>query len=76
MNTLELNSTAEGIFKYLKGRELSPVDCIGIVGIILLMIFDEANDGAITLDQFAEDFKTSLVASHKAKSNEGSGAIQ
>lgn len=76
MNDLELNSVAEGVFEYIQSKTQSTLDGIAILGMALLRVFDCGTDGSITLDRFAEDFRRSLIESHKAKSHTGPGTMQ
>ena len=76
MNQLETHAAAEGLFTYLKDNYPSPLDGIAVLGLTLLMIFDTSTDGTITIARFAEDFKQSLLASYKTKSDQGSGLVQ
>lgn len=75
-NDLELNAIAEGVFQYIQSKTESPLDGIAILGFTLLTIFDSGTDGSNTLDRFAEDFRRSLIESHKARSHSGPGTVQ
>lgn len=76
MNLLELDSTAEGMFTYLRQQTDNPLDSVAILGITLLKIFDRATDGTLSLPVFAEDFKQSLIASYAAKTDSGTETRQ
>lgn len=76
MTSLEMNALAEGIFRYLREKCPQPIDGIGVLGTTLLMLYDNANNGNTTLEQFAEDFKVSLVESYKTRSDNGSAGLQ
>ena len=76
MTDLELNSIAEGILAYLLSKTESPLDGIAILGFTLLRVFDLGTDRTITINQFAEDFKQSMLKSYKAKTSEGPGRMQ
>ena len=75
MNDLEMNAIASGLFKYLIEQSESPIDGIAILGIVLLMIFDNASHGE-TLAQFAKDFHDSMIETHAARSAQGPGTLQ
>lgn len=76
MNTLELNSHAEGLFKYLS-EKASPLDSIAILGMALLKVYDAGtNHEALPIAQFAEDIRASLVESYAARSAQGSERMQ
>ena len=75
MNDLEMNAIAEGIFMHLTKETESPVDGIAIIGMVLLMIFDNASKD-VTLAKFAKDFHDSMIETHAARSAQGPGTIQ
>ena len=75
MNDLEMNAIASGLFKYLTEQTESPVDGIAILGIVLLMIFDNAAHN-VTLTKFAKDFHDSMIETHAARSAQGPGTLQ
>ena len=75
MNDLEMNAIADDLFKYLIEKTESPIDGIAILGMALLMIFDNASKD-VTLAKFADDFKASMIASHTARTAQGPGTIQ
>ena len=75
MNDLEMNAIASGLFKYLIEQSESPIDGIAILGIVLLMIFDNASKD-VTLAKFANDFRDSMIETHAARSAQGPGTIQ
>ena len=75
MSDLEMNAIAEGIFTHLTKETESPVDGIAIIGMVLLMIFDNASKD-VTLAKFAKDFHDSMIETHAARSAQGPGTIQ
>ena len=75
MSDLEMNAIAEGIFTHLTKEPESPVDGIAIIGMVLLMIFDNASKD-VTLAKFAKDFHDSMIETHAARSAQGPGTIQ
>ena len=75
MSDLEMNAIAEGIFMHLTKETESPVDGIAIIGMVLLMIFDNASKD-VTLAKFAKDFHDGMLATHAARSIQGPGTLQ
>lgn len=75
MNDLEMNAIADGVFKYLIEKTESPVDGIAILGMALLMIFDNASKD-VTITKFAKDFHDGMLATHAARSAQGPGTLQ
>ena len=75
MSDLEMNAIAEGLFKYLVEQTENPIDGIAIIGMVLLMIFDNAPKN-VTLAKFAKDFHDSMIETHAARSAQGPGTIQ
>jgi hypothetical protein len=75
MNNLELDAVAQGMFLYLRGQVENPLDGIAITGMVLLKIFDNATQD-LSIEQFAEDFRKSLIESYKARSAPGPESVQ
>ena len=75
MNDLEINSIAGGMFLYLKQQSPDPIDGLAILGTIALLVFDNSNRD-MTIEAFADNFKSSLIESWKSRSMEGSGRVQ
>lgn len=76
MTDLELDSLAEGVFKYLVEATDSPVDCISILGMCLLKTFRVASSEDALIADFAEDFRKSLIESFNSASAQGTETRQ
>ena len=77
MNDLEMNATAEGIFKYVMEKTETPRDGIALVGIVLMMIFDNATGTeGMAFATFAKDFHEALTESYTARSAQGPETLQ
>ncbi len=76
MTDLELDSIAEGLFKYILEQTDSPLDGISILGITLLKVFHAGTDGTTPIESLAEDFKLSLIDSYNTKSSPGPAGLQ
>lgn len=76
MTDLELDSIAEGLFKYLQEQSDSPLDAISILGVTLLKVYAAGTDGQISIATFAKDFERSLVESFNAASAQGTETRQ
>ena len=77
MNTLELNSTAEGLYTYLRNNVSDPRESIAILGLCLCILYDKNADPALLpFSTFARDFHDSLIATHKDASLPGPETVQ
>jgi hypothetical protein len=75
MTDLELDSIAEGLFKYLVEQTEQPIDAIAILGITLLKVF-KAGSEDLSIATFASDFSRSLVESFNVASAQGTETRQ
>jgi hypothetical protein len=76
LTDLEINAIAEGIYMHLTKETESPLDGISILGVALLLIYQHSSDGKISMEKFSTDFANGLLASWKARSEQGSETIQ
>lgn len=75
MTDLEINSIAEGIYRYLEERTETPLDGIAVLGIALCILHRNAGND-ISFPEFAKSFHNSLLATHRSASAEGPGSLQ
>lgn len=77
MNDLECSAIGTGLLKFLSEKTEHPLDAVAILGMALLMVYDLAADkSAMTIDQFAQDFKSGLIETYKTKYDQGTGRVQ
>jgi hypothetical protein len=76
LNTLELNSTAEGILAFLLSKTDQPREVLAILGISICMLYDTCSDRSVPFADFAKDFNESIIETHKDVSSMGPGTRQ
>lgn len=70
----EMNGLAHGIYMHVVKETESPVEGVGIIGIVLLRMFDDHNK-TMTIEEFAEEFKQSMIELWKAAHNQSGGSM-
>lgn len=76
MTHLEQHQVAEGILMHLQSTSDNPLDGVAILGLTLLMIFDQGTDRSFTIEKFAKEFGTSMIQSYKNRSLPGTETRQ
>lgn len=78
MTDLELNGIADGVMMYLRQQLETPRDALAVLGFIMCKLWDGQADRpeGYSFEQFAEDFKLSLIDSYKDASAQGTGTMQ
>lgn len=75
MNDLELDAIANGVFKYILEQTDHPLDGIAILGLVMLKIFENSARN-MTIEEYAQNIKDSLVESYRSASAEGTETVQ